>query len=214
MSESDNQGQNSNPTDDADESTATNGVRPDGDAHAAALIGDVAALVNSDRDSHGDAVAQQEAAATAWTWYLGIHDKLQAGTQITGADVARLMTLLKISRGGIGAYDIDHDRDGVGYMGIAGACAVSEGAADRDELTRGDGEQSLRTDGGGFDITLDRTFVRADDGPEEVWKASVDNADAYNEVGSSTASGALHALAQEFRDKFRESGVEPTEVDR
>ena len=124
---------------DGGKSTATNGVRPDGDAHAAALIGDVAALVNSDRDSHGDAVAQQEAAATAWTWYLGIHDKLQAGTTITGADVARLMTLLKISRGGIGAYDIDHDRDGVGYMGIAGACAVQEGAADRDELTRGDG---------------------------------------------------------------------------
>jgi hypothetical protein len=114
-------------------------LRPDGDAHAAALIGDVAALVNSDRDSHGDAVAQQEAAAQAWTWYLGIHDKLQAGTKITGADVARLMTLLKISRGGIGAYDIDHDRDGVGYMGIAGACAVQEGAADREDLTRGEG---------------------------------------------------------------------------
>lgn len=116
---------------------ATDERRPDGDEDAAALIEDVAALVNADRDTHGDAVAQQEAAAQAWTWYLGIHEKLQAGTKITGADVARLMTLLKISRGGIGAYDIDHDRDGVGYMGIAGACAVQEGDADRRNLTRG-----------------------------------------------------------------------------
>jgi len=115
-----------------------NTARYDGDAAAAKLINDVSELVNADRDTHGDAVAQQEAAAQAWTWYLGTHDKLQAGTKITGADVARLMALLKMSRAGIGEYDVDHDRDIVGYGGIAAACEVYEGNADEDSLRRVD----------------------------------------------------------------------------
>lgn len=132
MTESGQKGYKNTPTD----ADAQTGVEPDGDADTAALLHDVADLVNDDRDSHGDAVVQQEAAAEAWEWYLRIHGKIHASASITGADVARLMTLLKISRGGVGAYDLDHDRDGAGYMGIAGACAVHEGDADREDLTR------------------------------------------------------------------------------
>ena len=119
---------------------ATNERAFDGDANAAALIHDVSTLVDGDRDSHGDAVQQQEAAAEAWTWYLRIHGFLASGARIHGSDVARMMELLKISRGGVGEYDLDHDRDAVGYAGIAGACAVYEGDADREDLTRGDAE--------------------------------------------------------------------------
>ena len=122
-----------------DDGTST-ATKPDGDADTAALIQDVADLVAGDRDSHGDAVAQQQAAADAWTWYLRIHDYLDDDEAIAGSDVARMMTLLKISRGGVGEYDLDHDRDGVGYQGIAGACAVREGDADRFELVRGESQ--------------------------------------------------------------------------
>jgi hypothetical protein len=109
----------------------------DGDQAAADCIADVATLVNGDRDSHGDAVDQQAAAAEAWSWYLRIHGYLGDGEAIAGSDVARMMDLLKISRGGVGEYDLEHDRDGVGYSGIAAACAVREGDADEAELTRG-----------------------------------------------------------------------------
>lgn len=139
MSESDKRGNQSNPTDGADERTADDtDHHPDGDLDAAAMLQDVADLVYGDRDSHGDAVEQQAAAADAWTWYLRIHGLLVSGERLRGSDVARLMELLKISRGGIGAYDLDHDRDAAGYAGIAGACAVQEGDAARDDLTRGD----------------------------------------------------------------------------
>lgn len=110
----------------------------DGDAAAADLIADTARLVDGDRDSHGDAVDQQQSAAAAWSWYLRAHDKLAGDAELTGSDVARMMILLKLSRGACGAYDLDHDRDAVGYAGIAGACAVREGAADEADLVRGD----------------------------------------------------------------------------
>lgn len=107
-----------------------------GDAASAALINDVATLVDGDRDSHGDAVDQQETAADAWTWYLRAHGLLDPDESIEGSDVARMMALLKMSRAAVGEYDIDHDRDIVGYGGIAGACSVREGHADEDDLVR------------------------------------------------------------------------------
>lgn len=118
----------------------SNAVMPaaDGDQAAADLIADVATLVNGDRDSHGDAIDQQATAADYWTTYLRSHGLLAADAEVAGSDVARMMTLLKISRGGVGEYDLDHDRDGVGYMGIAGACSVREGDADESDLTRGE----------------------------------------------------------------------------
>jgi len=110
----------------------------DGDEASATVINDIATLVNADRDTHGDAVAQQEAAAEAWSWYLKTHGKLKDDASVTGADVARMMALLKMSRAGIGAYDIDHDRDIIGYGGIAAACEVFEDNANADELERGE----------------------------------------------------------------------------
>jgi hypothetical protein len=112
-----------------------------GDNAAADLIEDVASLVGDDRESHGDAVAQQEAAAEVWTWYLQQHNLLPLSKSLGGDDVARMMLLLKLSRGANGEYDIDHDRDAIGYAGIAGACAVSDGKADETELTRDGGNE-------------------------------------------------------------------------
>lgn len=109
-----------------------------GDRASADLLHDVANLIDSDRDSHGDAVDQQAAAAEAWTWYLRTHDILRAGESVNGSDVARMMILLKMSRGGMGEFDLDHDRDTAGYGAIAAACSVREGKADEAELTRGD----------------------------------------------------------------------------
>jgi hypothetical protein len=119
----------------------SDGNQFDGDGAAADVIQDIATLVDADRDTHGDAVAQQEAAAEAWSWYLSTHKKLAPGSEITGADVARLMALLKMSRAGIGSYDIDHDRDIIGYGGIAAACEVFEGNADEQDLIRGDNNE-------------------------------------------------------------------------
>ena len=108
-----------------------------GDEASASLLHDVADLIDGDRDSHGDAVDQQACAAEAWTWYLRAQGILRHGESVEGSDVARMMTLLKMSRGALGEYDLDHDRDGGGYMGIAGASAVREGKAEEAELTRG-----------------------------------------------------------------------------
>jgi len=77
------------------------------------------------------------------------------------------------------------------------------------------GAPVIMTDGGGFDITLNRTFVRTDDGEEKgIGKATVDNAQAYREMGGETAAGALHALAREFEDKFCEGDGEAEELTR
>jgi hypothetical protein len=113
----------------------------DGDGAASEVIQDIATLVDADRDTHGDAVAQQEAAAEAWSWYLSTHGKLKDNASVSGADVARLMALLKMSRAGIGKYDIDHDRDIIGYGGIAAACEVYENNADSSDLTRGNNNE-------------------------------------------------------------------------
>jgi len=81
----------------------SNAVTPaaDGDQAAADLIADVATLVNGDRDSHGDAVDQQATAADYWTIYLRSHGLLTTDAEVAGSDVARMMALLKISRGGV-----------------------------------------------------------------------------------------------------------------
>ena len=105
----------------------------DGDNAAARLLADVSRLVSDDRDSHGDAVENQEHIAEAWNWYLQGHDIIDADA-LDGADVARMMELLKLSRACVGEYDIDHDRDVAGYAGIAAACEVAAGEADADEL--------------------------------------------------------------------------------
>jgi nucleoside 2-deoxyribosyltransferase len=111
-----------------------------GDAMAGAVASDLADLLTQSRDTHGDAVDQQESAAAAWSWYLTAHGKLQDDETVTGADVARMMALLKMSRAAVGSYDVDHDRDLAGYGTIAAACAVANGTADADALVRGDAD--------------------------------------------------------------------------
>jgi len=76
----------------------------DGDAHAEALLNDVAALINADRDTHGDCVEQHVRAAEGWTWYLRASGHLLDDQAITAADVERMMALLKVSRAGTGVY--------------------------------------------------------------------------------------------------------------
>lgn len=104
----------------------------DGDTLAGAVAEDLAALLTQSRDTHGDAVENQQHIAEGWNWLL--RDKLEPDRSITGADVARAMELVKISRLTVGEYDIDHDRDVAGYAAIAAACEVVDGGADRDEL--------------------------------------------------------------------------------
>lgn len=99
---------------------------PSGDDLASMLAEDVATLLTDSRDSHGDAVENQEHIADAWSWYLG--------EDVTGVDVARMMELVKMSRAVVGEYDLDHDRDIAGYASIAAACAVANGEADIDDL--------------------------------------------------------------------------------
>jgi hypothetical protein len=101
-----------------------------GDQLAGNICDDVGKLLTQSRDSHGDAVENQEHIAEAWNWYL--QGRLNAS--LTGTDVARMMQLLKISRAVVGhGYQLDHDRDTVGYGAIAAACSVSRGVAGKSD---------------------------------------------------------------------------------
>lgn len=130
----------SEPTEDSTESDRpTDEKLPSGDALAGGLLEDTAALVTQSRDSHGDAVENQAHIAEAWAWYLRGHGIIDADATITGADVARMMQLVKLSRGAVGEYDVDHDRDVAGYAGIAAACETVDGNADVEEVMPDDG---------------------------------------------------------------------------
>jgi len=102
-----------------------------GDQLAAMLACDTAATIAGSRDSHGDAVENQEHIADAWTWYLT--DKLDG--ELDGVDVCMMMDLLKMSRSVVGERDLDHYRDMVGYSSIAAACLGKRGGATPAELT-------------------------------------------------------------------------------
>lgn len=124
-----------NPSDDEEDDREESEMYESGDAKAQALLQDVGNLVNDSRDTHGDAVENQEHIASGWTWYLKGKDLIDSDKEITGGDVGRMMGLLKMSRTSVGDYDIDHDRDVAGYAGIAAACEVSRGISEEDELT-------------------------------------------------------------------------------
>lgn len=111
-----------------------------GDDLAGMLIMDAYEVVTSERNEYGDAVENAEHIADAWTWYL--NDRLDDDDEITGADMCRMMNLAKISRGVIGEYDTDHDRDSIGYTGIASACEVMRGNVDAEELTENQDNES------------------------------------------------------------------------
>jgi len=106
-----------------------------GDNAAATLLHDTAQLVNDDRDTHGDAVENQEHIADGWTWYLRGQGILGENQSLTGSDVARMMELLKLSRACVGEYDVDHDRDVAGYASIAAACELHRDNITEDSLT-------------------------------------------------------------------------------
>lgn len=112
-----------------------NDIAP-GDELAAMTTDDVSALLTSSRDTHGDAVENQQHIATAWEWYLDGQGKLASDESITGSDVAMLMGLLKMSRNSVGEFDVDHFRDIAGYAAIGSACAVDNDDfdAERDDL--------------------------------------------------------------------------------
>ncbi len=113
-----------------------NSIAP-GDELAAMTTDDVSALLTSSRDTHGDAVDNQQHIATAWEWYLDGQGKLASDASITGSDVAMLMGLLKMSRNAVGEFDVDHFRDIAGYAAIGAACAVDNDDfdAERDDLS-------------------------------------------------------------------------------
>jgi len=70
-------------------------------------------LVSGDRqEQHGDKVANHNNIAKLWSAYLDI--------DISGHDVAVLMSLLKIARTKLGSFNIDDYYDGSAYIGIAG----------------------------------------------------------------------------------------------
>lgn len=110
----------------------------DGDRLAGILIKDAHETVTADRDTHGDAVENMEHIGEAWTWYLRGMGLLEPDEMVTGADAARMMEMVKLSRTAVGTYDVDHDRDVCGYSGIAAACEVYRGTIDAADLTRED----------------------------------------------------------------------------
>jgi hypothetical protein len=110
---------------------------PSGDSMASSLLADTAELVDDDRDTHGDAVENQQHIAQAWTWYLQGQGVLDSDEAVHGDDVACMMGLLKMSRHAVGGRDMDHMRDIAGYAGIGGACLVDRGEATLSEIERG-----------------------------------------------------------------------------
>jgi len=109
---------------------------------ASSLLADTADLIDDDRDTHGDAVENQQHIAQAWTWYLRGQGVLDTDEEIHGDDVACMMGLLKMSRHAVGGRDMDHMRDIAGYAGIGGACLVDRGEADVSQLERGAYEEA------------------------------------------------------------------------
>jgi hypothetical protein len=76
-----------------------------------------ASLVSGDRAvTHGDKAANLGNIATIWNaWF-----RMTGATELTGADVAELMELLKVARRHSGTYNVDDYIDGAGYAAVTG----------------------------------------------------------------------------------------------
>jgi len=84
---------------------------------AAEILAEASRLVSTDRQSqHGDKLENHQNIAALWSAYLGV--------DISPAQVAMLMVLLKVARTKTGAYNADDFVDGAGYLGIAGELAA------------------------------------------------------------------------------------------
>jgi len=112
------------------------GMHRTGNEHSQEALESVAEKVGSAKDSHGDAIENQEAIATFWTDYLRMCGHLDSTEELTGGDVAMLMALLNAARNACGDTESDHFRDVAGYAGIGLACEHLRGNAD--ELTVND----------------------------------------------------------------------------
>jgi hypothetical protein len=107
---------------------------PTGDEMASMVADDVSTLLTDSRDTHGDAIENQQHIADGWTWYLRGQGILGPDESITGSDAARMMAILKMSRSAVGEEIVDSDRDLAGYGSIAAADQVSRGVADIEDL--------------------------------------------------------------------------------
>ncbi len=75
-------------------------------------------VAGSRHDLHGDRHETFELVAQYWNVYL---DK--NGIELSGSDVAVLLSLLKTARSQVGRYNEDDYVDAAGYQGIAGEIA-------------------------------------------------------------------------------------------
>ena len=84
-------------------------------------------VVNGDRQTdYGDALDSFKSIAAFWTNYLRARRILSSIIEITPADVAMMMDLLKTSRFATGGFKLDTFVDKGGYSALAGALARIE----------------------------------------------------------------------------------------
>lgn len=85
------------------------------------IAGEAARLIGGDRDRvHGNKITNFQNIALLWSAWLEMRG---ADFILTGADVAKLMTLLKIARMESGTHNVDDAVDACGYAAIAGELA-------------------------------------------------------------------------------------------
>lgn len=88
--------------------------------NAVDLIKKAGDLVGGDRAAtHGDKHRNFAIIATYWNAHIAAKN----GAPLTGADVGRMMGLLKIARTHTGAVNEDDDIDAIGYIACAGEIA-------------------------------------------------------------------------------------------
>lgn len=87
-------------------------------------------IVNGDRKGdYGDALDSFKSIAAFWTSYLRARRVLSSIIELTPADVAMMMDLLKTSRFATGGFKQDTFVDKGGYSALAGALARIEAEA-------------------------------------------------------------------------------------
>jgi hypothetical protein len=92
---------------------------------ASDIAAKAALIIAGDRErTHGDKRANFDNIAELWNAWFRLNYKI--GMQLTGADVAKLMALLKIARMESGEHNPDDFLDGVGYLAIAGELSEPE----------------------------------------------------------------------------------------
>jgi hypothetical protein len=85
------------------------------------LLTEAANIVAGDRNkTHGDKERSFAAIAEFWNTYLSFRKDRPINPQISPADVAQMMVLLKIARAIQGTPVRDHFLDAAGYAAIAG----------------------------------------------------------------------------------------------